>query len=338
MSGTSNRARNANSLAWQALPGAVARREPADQYARLLRAHLRKRSEESLQRSYELGRRLLVGGTGVMGMASIHHQAVQRALRDAGASERVLETLATAHGLFIESLSPYEMTQRTFHGANLAWRKLNEKLEAEAKRIAHALHDEAGQLLATAHIALADLASKLPPRSRRRLQETQRILDQIEEQFRRISHELRPTILDDLGLVPAVEYLAEGVSRRGGFRVAVECRIEERLAPTLETALYRIIQEALTNVSRHAQAKHAGIRLWHAEHEVRCIVADDGVGFDAEGVLRPGGHSGLGLMGMRERLAAVGGALTISTAPGRGTELVVTIPRENIDVIANPYR
>ena len=338
MSTASSRSGNGHPARLQAVPSAAGRTAPADQYRRLLKEHLRNADEESLRRSYEIGRRLVVEGCGVMQMASIHHQALDRALREAGASERTLEIMTAAQSLFMESLSPYEMTQKSFYGANLAWRKLNEKLEAEAKRIAHALHDEAGQLLASAHIALADLASKLPPHSRRRLKETQEILDQIEEQFRRISHELRPTILDDLGLVPAVEYLAEGVSRRGGFRVVVECLIDERLSPVLETALYRIIQEALTNVSRHAQAKHAGIRLWHAEHEVRCIVVDDGVGFDAEGVLRPGGHTGLGLMGMRERLAAVGGALAITTAPGRGTELVVTIPKESTDVIPNPYR
>jgi len=309
--------------------------EFTDQFLALLRERLRGGGESTLQRSYELGRRLLGESKGVLSVATIHHDAVSRALEDAGSREQTLEILSAAQTLFLESLSPYEMTQQTLRGVNLAWRRLNEKLEAEAKRIAHALHDEAGQLLATAHIALADLAADLPPRSQRRLQETRDILDQIEQQFRRISHELRPTILDDLGLVPAVEFLAEGVSKRGGFGVGVESHIEDRLAPGLETALYRIIQEALTNVSRHAQARRADIRLWHAGQDVHCSIRDDGVGFDAHGVLRPGGHAGLGLMGMRERLAAVGGALAIKTGEGQGTELLITIPREHADVAAN---
>ena len=309
-----------------------------DQFLALLQERLHGGGEDTLQRSYELGRRLLGEGLGVLSVATIHHTAVLRALEGARSQEQTLDILSAAQSLFMENLSPYELTQQTLHGVNLAWRRLNEKLEAEAKRIAHALHDEAGQLLATAHISLADLAEDLPPRSQRRLQETRDILDRIEEQFRRISHELRPTILDDLGLVPAVEFLAEGVSKRGGFGVDVKSHIEDRLPPGLETALYRIIQEALTNVSRHAQARRADIRLWRAGHDLHCSIRDDGVGFDAQGVLRPGGHAGLGLMGMRERLAAVGGALSITTGHGQGTELLITIPRENADVSANYHR
>src|SRR5262249_8137375 len=142
-----------------------------------------------------------------------------------------------------------------------AWRQLNERLEAETQRIAHALHDEAGQLLAAVHLSLAQVAAGAPARQRRHLRGTRGLLLQVEEQLRRISHELRPTILDRLGWLPAWEQLAEGVSGRGGLLVEVEGPREVRLPAPIENVLYRVIQEALTNVGRHARATRASVEL-----------------------------------------------------------------------------
>ncbi len=219
-----------------------------------------------------------------------------------------------------------DITERKW--AEKALHRLNEMLEEEAKRIARALHDEAGQLLATVHIALAEVARELPPPVRKRLQEVRGLLNQIEGQLRHLSHELRPTILDDLGLCPALEFLAQGVSTRTGLLITVKGSTEGRLPLSIETALYRIVQEALTNISKHARATRVRIQFQRAARRIRCVVRDDGIGFDVPSVLHRKGEQGLGLIGIRERLNALGGTLQITSAPGRGTELLITIPLE----------
>ena len=122
-------------------------------------------------------------------------------------------------------------------------RQLLEAQEAERRRVAHELHDEAGQLLVFVHLALEAAVTGLPPQFRECFQPVRDHLDAIETELRRLSHELRPTILDDLGLLPALQCLTEGVAARTGLSIRVDSRIEGRLAPHVETALYRIIQE-----------------------------------------------------------------------------------------------
>jgi PAS domain S-box-containing protein len=212
--------------------------------------------------------------------------------------------------------------------AEPALRHLNEALEEEVKRIAHALHDEAGQLLASVHIGLADVARDLPAPAAKRLEDMRGLLDKIEEQLRHLSHELRPTILDDLGLGPALEFLADGVSKRTGLSIAVEGSPGKRLPAPTETALYRIVQEALTNVTKHAQATRVYIKFMRNRRFLRGVIRDDGVGFDVPTVLTRRGSRGLGLTGIRERLHAVGGTLDIIATPRGGTQLILTVPVE----------
>lgn len=200
--------------------------------------------------------------------------------------------------------------------------------EEEAKRIARALHDEAGQLLASVHIALEEATRQLPPPAGERLQGVRRLLDQIDEQLRRLSHELRPTILDNLGLLPALQFLAQGISTRAQVPITVEGSAGGRLPPAIETALYRVVQEALTNVTKHAQARHVRVQLQREAQMIRCVIRDDGIGFDVPAILARRGKASLGLLGMRERLDTLGGTLWITSAPGQGTELVITIPVE----------
>jgi PAS domain S-box-containing protein len=212
--------------------------------------------------------------------------------------------------------------------AERALRHLNEALEEEVKRIAHALHDEAGQLLASVHIGLADVARDLPAPAAKRLEDVRGLLDKIEEQLRHLSHELRPTILDDLGLGPALEFLADGVSKRTGLAITVEGSPGKRLTAPAETALYRIVQEALTNVTKHAQATRVYIKFMRNRRFLRGVIRDDGVGFDVPTVLTRRGSRGLGLTGIRERLHAVGGTLDIIATPRGGTQLILTVPVE----------
>ena len=221
----------------------------------------------------------------------------------------------------VRDVTQYIQTEETLH-------RLNESLEQQAKRIAQALHDEAGQLLTCAHIALAEAIPGLPPAAVERLNEVRRHLDGIEEQLRRLAHEFRPRILEDLGLVPALEFLAQGVEKRHGISVAVEAALQSRLPAVVETRLYRLVNETLTNVSKHARATHVTVRLEQAPRTLRCTIEDDGVGFDAPAVSVRLGERGLGLIGIREQLEALGGTFQINSALSRGTQLTITIPLE----------
>jgi signal transduction histidine kinase len=196
--------------------------------------------------------------------------------------------------------------------------------EEEARRIAHELHDEAGQLLASVHIALDNLIREVPEKAGT-VQELHGLLDRVEGQLRRLARELRPTILDDLGLAPALEWLAQGMGQRTGVAVTVDTRVE-RLPPTIETALYRVIQEALTNATRHARAANVKVEVREEGSTTLAVVRDDGEGFDVEAALARRGERGLGLIGMRERVEALGGEFAIGSVPGKGTQISVTIP------------
>jgi PAS domain S-box-containing protein len=199
--------------------------------------------------------------------------------------------------------------------------------EEESRRIARELHDEAGQVTASIHLALAEIDRELPESARRRLDGVRELLDELEDRLRRLSHELRPTILDDLGLGPALEFLAEGFTARSGIPAAVDGTTKGRLEPVVETAVYRIVQEALTNIARHARATHASIRLSRETKALRCSIRDDGVGLRSDPFAAgPSGRRGLGLLGIRERLDALGGKLNVRSGPGSGTELRVHIP------------
>src|SRR5207245_9064517 len=169
------------------------------------------------------------GGLGGRGVAVL----VRRGMVSVGPRGRTPEErarVATAiEEFFLECLSPFEMAHRGVREANSALRRHNEMLEEVAKRIAHSLHDEAGQLLGCVYVALDALAWDLPRGPRHdRLQQIRELLGETSAQLRRLSHELRPTILDDLGLLPAIEFLAEGVSKRTGLSITVEGSMEGR--------------------------------------------------------------------------------------------------------------
>ena len=296
------------------------------QCASAFREYLDGGGEGVLRRAYELGRQALADGLGVLEMAVLIHRAMLNVGPRGRTPEERARVATAMEEFFLECLSPFEMAHRGVREANAALRRVNETLEEGAKRIAHALHDEAGQLLASVYVALEELAWDLPPARRERLQKIRELLDEISEQLRRLSHELRPTILDDLGLLPAVEFLAEGVSKRTGLSITVEGSMEGRAGTSIETALYRIVQEALNNVTRHAQAKSVSVRLRHEARQIRCSIRDDGVGFDVPSVLAGHGKQGLGLSGIRERLDTLSGILEIASARGQGTELRLTIP------------
>jgi signal transduction histidine kinase len=276
--------------------------------------------ESALSSAYEIGRKALANGFGILDLVSMHERAVASIL-----PRKSLEDMAGS--FLLESLSPFEISYRSVDEANAALRRLNELLEGEVGRIAHALHDQAGSILATATLELDMAARELLPAGHRRLAGVRRLLDETGEQLRHLSHELRPTILDDLGLRPALEFLAQGIEQRTGLKIKVSGQLRTRLPVAAEIAIYRVAHEALNNTVRHGGGTATvSISLEQADGHIRCVISDDGTGFDVDSVLAPGGKRGLGLLGMRERTNAVGGTFQISSAPGRGTRIEVVLP------------
>ena len=220
--------------------------------------------------------------------------------------------------------SPLADTNET---ARHALRKLNERVENEARRIAHELHDEASQMLASVYLAIAEVARDVPA-AREGLSAIPPLLDQVTEQLRQLSHELCPIILDDLGLAAGLEFLAQGVARRTGLLITVENSVTERLSAAIETAVYRIFQEALTNVTKHARARRVGIKLDHQDETIAGSIRDDGIGIDLCSLFALTGSRGLGLIGIRGRLADVKGTLAIECGQGEGTTLEFRVPVE----------
>ncbi len=200
-----------------------------------------------------------------------------------------------------------------------------EAREEERRRIARELHDELGQRLTALKIDLATLAAQAELSEREpRVAAMQAMLDDTLASVRRIASDLRPLMLDDLGLTAAIEWLARDASRRTGIAVhtrlpLAEPAVDQRVA----TALYRMVQEALTNVARHAQAKSVEVILQVQQQQLVLTVADDGVGLPEQALQRAGSF---GLMGLRERAHMLGGTIDVGRRPRGGTRLTMRLP------------
>jgi signal transduction histidine kinase len=221
--------------------------------------------------------------------------------------------------------------------AESALRHLNARLEEKAKQIAHALHDEAGQLLASVYLKVAELERTPSKRARTRFQELRGLLDEVDREIRHLAYELRPAILDDLGLIPALGFLAEGVSKRNHIRVDVIGTTDGRVSNDVETAIYRVVQEALTNAARHGHPTAVRVELSRSPRLLAGRVIDDGAGFEPKAVLGRTSTS-LGLIGMRERIAALGGTLAVTSTPGQGTTVQFEVPIEERDAHVSTTR
>jgi signal transduction histidine kinase len=298
----------------------------ARDYASLLRAYLSDEDEMCLHRVYELGRRALNADFGLLELTELHEKALTVALGQASRDEERERILRLGHALFLEALSPFEMSQRQCRDASIGLRRLNETLEAEVRRIALALHDEAAQLLVSVDLAVDEAAFGMSAHVRDRLDKVRAPLRQCASELRRLSHELHPPILDDLGLIPALEFLADGMSSRTGIPIAVTGSTLGRPPGVVDNAVYRVVQEALSNIAKHAHASKVVIEIRDSTSELHCMVRDNGVGFDLSAIGRKPAERGLGLLAIRERVDALGGTHQIVTAPGEGTEVLFTVP------------
>jgi signal transduction histidine kinase len=197
--------------------------------------------------------------------------------------------------------------------------------EEERRRISRELHDSTSQSLTSLMVGLRSLDGICDnPQVHLQVKELRDVTEQVLDDVHTLAVQLRPSVLDDLGLAAALERLAQDWSRRYHIQVDVLVHIgEERLPDSIETALYRIVQEALTNVARHAQARSVSVLVERRTQNVVAVIEDDGLGFDT-GLIHGEGH--LGLAGIRERAELLDGSLTIESNPGSGTSLYIQLP------------
>jgi two-component system, NarL family, sensor histidine kinase DevS len=230
------------------------------------------------------------------------------------------EDLRLAESLASRAAIAVDLSQRVSRDAV---RRVVEAQELERARLARELHDETGQALTSILLGLRSLENRLDSEEgRAAAAELRALVVSTLQDVRRLAVELRPSALDDFGLVAAIERLTETFAAGSGIAVDLEARLgDERLPGEIETALYRLVQEALTNVLKHAGAERVRVLLARDGDGVTAVVEDDGSGFD-----EAGRNGGLGLTGMRERLNIVGGRLTIDSSSGRGTTLLAEVP------------
>jgi len=201
--------------------------------------------------------------------------------------------------------------------------------EDERRSIARDLHDQVGQVLTAIKVELAMAGRAIEAAGGRPgvLEEARSITDGALSTVRDLSRLLHPALLDDLGLTAAIEWYLRGFSRRYDIRAELLYDgAEPRLSTELETSIYRIVQEALTNVAKHARATICRVYLQRLAHTVLVTIEDDGVGFDEVAIQRAGASAGLGLISIRERAAQMAGTVRLETGPGKGTRLTAELP------------
>jgi signal transduction histidine kinase len=228
---------------------------------------------------------------------------------------RLAETFAARAAVAVE------LSQRV---ARDAVRRVVQAQELERQRLARELHDETGQALTSILLGLKPLEEVLADEpARRALAELRELVVSALQDVRRLAVELRPAVLDDFGLVPALERLIAAFAEQSDIHVYFRSALGDTRPPgDVETALYRVVQESLTNIVKHADANHISVSLSRRESGVVAVIEDDGAGFDPREVR----EDGVGLVGMRERLALLDGRLEIESRPGAGTTVVAEVP------------
>jgi signal transduction histidine kinase len=214
-------------------------------------------------------------------------------------------------------------------------RRLVEVQEAERRGLANDLHDLVGQKLTALNINLNIMKMESAPAMRAqisaRLEDSLKLVEETIESIRNVMAELRPAVLDDYGLTPVLRWYVEHFVKRTGLATTViEQGPARRLPPAAEEALFRIAQEALANVAKYARAQKATVTLGTTPEASCLTIADDGCGFDATAGHQPALDHGWGLMIMRERAAAVGAELSVQSAPGQGTRVIVTVTHDRV--------
>jgi signal transduction histidine kinase len=362
-------------------------------YAATLYCYFCGHQEVLLQQAYELGRRAIAGGFGVLEIGRVHQQALAAWLTPNLRIAERRRRLRAAEAFLLEVLSPFEAAHRGFREANLALERVNTQLECrnlqlgaanrqlnnkvlallraekalrtsqdhyrqlfceaklmqdnlrnlsnqvlhvqerERKHISRELHDEVGQALTALNTDLTLLRRNGHPDPKwlhNKIGNTQQLLQQTMETVHRFARELRPAMLDELGLLPALRCYLKAFALRTGLRVRFDGNpAAEKLNDEQKTVLFRVTQESLTNVARHAQASHVTVSMRALANRLRLRIKDNGKAFDVDHRFRTQGRKRLGLMGMQERVRLVNGKFAIQSSPGSGTAVRVEIPFKN---------
>jgi len=362
----------------------------SQQYAATLEEYLAQGQEAALAAAYQLGRKALARGLGLLNVAKLHQEAWARLSSSSRKLGSQTATLKRAETFLIEALSPFEATHRGFRESTLQLARLNETLsernlelaamnrnlqteiaqrkrtekalreseehyrilfdeacqmqenlrnlsrrvlrvqEEERKRISRELHDEVGQALTAinVHLAVLDKSDGLPEdQLRNKISDARRLLEETMETVHGFSRELRPATLDDLGLLPALRGYVRAFAERTSVRTCFSgCRGLEKMGSEQKVVVYRVAQESLTNVAKHAQATRVQIKLRNLKHGVVMEIRDNGKSFSVEEQLGRPRQKRLGLLGIQERVRLVNGDFAIQSKPGKGTTVRVQIP------------
>jgi two-component system sensor histidine kinase UhpB len=232
----------------------------------------------------------------------------------------------------IEDITERKNAEKTLQGYNLRLKALSHQIlgtqETERRRLARELHDEIGQMLTAVGLRLHQLKMVCGASEAAALNEDIAFVNRAIEQVRELSLNLRPPMLDVLGLEAALRWYAQNQSQRSGVAVRLVGHLDvPRLDPDLEIACFRVVQESTTNVLRHAQARNVWIELQEEDTELSVVIRDDGVGFDVAAMHKRAGCGGsFGILAMRERIDLLGGRLEIESAPGQGTRVCARFP------------
>ena len=244
---------------------------------------------------------------------------------------RLLDSIGYHVGLAIENSILYEEAKQKEQLRGQLLSSVISAQEEERKRISRELHDEYGQTLIGVIMSMESVEDMIPPRQtklRGKLETVKSLVVHALEDIQRLTLDLRPSALDDLGLITAVRAYAHNHLQTIGVQVKFDSKgLSDRLTPVVETALFRIIQEAIHNIAKHAEASNVRIHLSVSENRITAIVEDDGRGFDVDAVFKSRiGTQSLGLLGIQERIALLSGTFTIKSKIGQGTHLKVEIP------------
>lgn len=293
-----------------------------------LKAGCSRLSEETIEREGLVAHASipLVARDQVVGMLNVAADA-PRAFPEA--ELQLLCSIGRQIGVAVENSRLWDQVQRKEHLRGQLLERTLHAQEDERRRIALELHDQVGSALASLRVGLRILEDGLPPsrRARQQFRTLRDQLDTIARDLHQLAFDLRPAALDRLGLADAMEQTVHNFARQYGLTADFQAigLDGERLPNEVETALYRIVQEALTNIARHAQATEVGVLLERRSESVVAVIEDNGRGFDIQEALAPGaGH--LGLFGMQERAALVGGQWEVESSSGKGATVFVEVP------------
>ena len=266
----------------------------------------------------------------------LHQRSVDLAASNRQLQQEILQRKSVEESLRKSEQHYSELLEQSRHmqeQLRLLSRQLLSAQEEERKMISRELHDQIAQTLTGINIRLAALKTEATVNTKglqKKISSTQRLVEKSVDIVHRFARELRPTVLDDLGLIPALHSFMKSFNKRTGVRTSLTAfAAVEQLDTAKRTVLFRVAQEALNNVARHAHASRVEVSIQKLPGCICMKIKDDGKSFQVQHVLHAKGNKHLGLLGMRERLEMIGGSFGVESAPGKGTTIQAQIPLTN---------